>query len=982
MKQMTYRSVAAALILVLLMSILSPVAFAASYNTGTRHQLCTSLSNEALNYYTGAYSPEALVSYDTDTTGSSLKAVDSELYDALQTLMTQTMTYSVTYKSLTSYWPDTDCTNGSSEAVLFYSDQVSGSYNREHVWPKSRASFYQTGGGSDLHHLRPTNSSMNSTRSNYTFGNVKEMVSNPATAPTTGKTVLWYDKSYTENGNQIGLVEINDNIKGDVARILLYVYVRWEEKNLFENDPNAKVGSDDNQNNGLKVIYDLETLLQWCEMDPVDTWEMGRNDVTQSIQGNRNVFIDYPELAWLLFGQEPPADMDVPEKLPLNTASYTVTVTTNNSQWGTVTQNGRRITATPKAGYYTEGYTLLSGQATVKRDGDKFTVSPESDCTVQINFAPKTPAAASFNVGAEPISSYVGESITLPVGTAPQGYRFVGWVTEAVEDTTAKPSYYEAGSSYLLTGDVTFLGLYSYSDGEGFGEWVLVTDGTDLRSGIQLVIASPENGVVAAPLKDKYLTDSEARFSADGSTIETLPEDAVILTLGGSENAWTLTGADGKLLGVGGQKSVGWDNGITNWKITVSGSKATMYSTNESYGRILYNRSAPRFTTYTNATSTTLVLPQLYTNDGGVIYYTTNPMKCQHSYETVVTEPTCQEKGYTTYTCTLCGYSYKAEVTELGDHTYSEEVTAPTCTEQGYTTYTCTLCGYSYRGEPTEAAGHSYTAVITEPTCTEGGYTTFTCSVCADSYVGDETEEKDHQWDTGRVTGEPTQTEEGTMTYTCLLCGETVTETIPPLGANGCQYGENCGSLTFTDMPELDDWAHAGIDFVVERGLFNGMSKDTFAPNKTMTRAMLVTVLWRSAGSPESGSADFTDVPQGEWYSKAVSWAAEEKIVNGMGDGTFRPNNQITREQLATILFRYVKLTEMDPPERAELTTFPDGERVQSYAVEAMQWAVGKGLINGVRDSSTGQTLLRPEGSATRAQVATILMRFLSSENT
>lgn len=945
MKQFTRRSVSVVLIFVLLLTTVIPAVFAVQRNTGTRHQLCTELSDQALDYYTGDYSPEVLISYDTDTTGSCLKAVDSELYNVLQTLMTKTHTYEVNYNGnngLQEYWPYTDCNKGASKAQLFYSD-TTGSFNREHVWPKSRASFLQTAGGSDLHHLRPTNSGMNSTRSNYTFGNVREMVSDPSKAPESGTTILWYNGSYTSGGSKIGLVEVNDNIKGDVARILLYVYVRWEERNIFENDTSAKPGPDDNENNGLRVIYDLDTLLEWCEIDPVDTWEMGRNDATQSVQGNRNVFIDYPELAWLLFGQDPPADMDVPEKLPLNETSYTITAVSNNTRWGTVEQNGRRITATPNTGYYIEGYTVLSGKATVKRNENKFTVTPESDCTVQINFAPKTPATASFNMGASPISSYVGETITLPAGTDLQGYRFVGWVLEEIEDTTAKPTYYGAGSTYVLSGDVTFLGLYSYSDGEGLGDWVLVKDSDDLRSGIRLILASVEGGVVAAPLKDKYLTHSGASFSDDSTVIEKVPEDAVILTLGGTENAWTLTGEDGKLLGVQGQKNIGWDVGSTEWKITIADGNAIMYGANESYGRILYNRSAPRFTTYTNATSSTLVLPQLYTNDGGIIYYTTDIHKCDHNYVPVITEPTC--------------------------------------TKEGYTTHTCSKCGHFYVDSAVEALGHNYVPIpaITADFCTEGAIVHYNCTRCYDGYE-EMIPAPGHDWDEGVVTLAPTQTETGIKTYTCFYCGQTREESIPVVGPGGCENGENCGTNTYTDMPSVDNWAHAGIDFAVSQGLFYGMSETTFAPDKTMTRAMLVTVLWRSAGKPEAKAGGFKDVPAGEWYSDAVSWAAEQGIVNGMGDGTFRPDNQITREQLAAILFRFVKLTEMDPPERADLSVFPDAKDVQSYAVEAFQWAVEKGLINGIRNSATGENFLRPGGSATRAQVATILMRFLTAD--
>ncbi|MBR6825521.1 MAG: endonuclease, partial [Oscillospiraceae bacterium] len=326
MRKLTLRTLSFLLIVGMLVSVLPVTVFAAQKNTGTRHELCTSLSSQAIAYYTGDYSPDALVSYETDTTGSCLKAVDSELYNVLQTLMTKTHTYFVKYKGsngLQDYWPDTDCSKDISKPILFYSDGTGG-FNREHVWPKSRASFYQSEGGSDLHHLRPTNEGMNSARSNYTFTNVREYMEKPEEVKLDGKVVLWLNKTYAENTpeeqkttDNLGMVEVNDNIKGDVARILLYVYTRWEEKNLFENDPNAKPGSSTDENNGLRVFFDRETMLQWCEMDPVDTWEMSRNDATQAVQGNRNVFIDYPELAWLLFGETPPADMDVPAKLPL-----------------------------------------------------------------------------------------------------------------------------------------------------------------------------------------------------------------------------------------------------------------------------------------------------------------------------------------------------------------------------------------------------------------------------------------------------------------------------------------------------------------------------------------------------------------------------------------------------------------------------------------------------------------------------------------
>lgn len=271
---------------------------AASYNTGTRHEVCTSLSSQAEAYYTGSYTWENMSVMQGGN--ENCLNMTSELFSSLHTLMSSTMTKSVSYTSLTSYWPDTDGKGSASSTMLFYSDEPSGSFNREHVWPKSHASFYQSNGGSDLHHLRPTDSNINSSRGSKTMGNARKN-SGYSTKEYNGKAVLYH------SGN---IVEVNDNIKGDVARILLYVWCRWEEPNLFKNDPNPNKGT--NGNDGEKVIESLETLLEWCENDPVDTWEMSRNDQVQNIQGNRNVFIDYPEYAWLVFGKDVPETVVTP----------------------------------------------------------------------------------------------------------------------------------------------------------------------------------------------------------------------------------------------------------------------------------------------------------------------------------------------------------------------------------------------------------------------------------------------------------------------------------------------------------------------------------------------------------------------------------------------------------------------------------------------------------------------------------------------
>ena len=178
--------------------------------------------------------------------------------------------------------------------------------------------------------------------------------------------------------------------------------------------------------------------------------------------------------------------------------------------------------------------------------------------------------------------------------------------------------------------------------------------------------------------------------------------------------------------------------------------------------------------------------------------------------------------------------------------------------------------------------------------------------------------------------------------------------------------------MDFTDVPE-NTWYYNAVSFVTASGLFNGTSETTFSPNASMTRAMLVTVLWRYAGEPMDGENSFADVPDGQWYTDAVAWAAQNGIVGGVGNNKFDPNGNITREQMATILYRYASANGIDTSARADLSSFPDGNKVSAYANDAIRWAVAEGLING----SDGK--LMPQGNATRAQVATILMRFIEN---
>ena len=179
-------------------------------------------------------------------------------------------------------------------------------------------------------------------------------------------------------------------------------------------------------------------------------------------------------------------------------------------------------------------------------------------------------------------------------------------------------------------------------------------------------------------------------------------------------------------------------------------------------------------------------------------------------------------------------------------------------------------------------------------------------------------------------------------------------------------------SERFSDVP-AGSWYEEAIGFVTDRGLFQGTSDTTFSPELSMTRAMLVTVLWRLDGKPDSAAADgFDDVPGDQWYSEAVSWAAANGIVDGYGDGRFGPDDPITREQMAVILYRYCAVKGYETSEPADISRYDDAESVSSWAREAMCWANAAGLITGMTE-----TTLAPKETATRAQVATILMRFV-----
>ena len=800
------RSVSLLLLVALLTALFAGVTFQASAkNTNKRDTLCTSLSTMAKAYYTGAYTYDkmsALAGGNTDCVAS----MNSALYKSLQSLMSSTQTDSVSYKSLTKYWPTTD------NNILFYADQTGSNYNREHVWPKSRASFYQKNGGCDLHHLRPANQTINSTRYNYTMGYVNGVINGCSTANYGGRTVLWYSA-----GND--LVEVRDNVKGDVARILLYVYCRWGQPNLYQNVAEKDLpafDSDDDANNGKKVIESLDTLLKWCKSDPVDTWEMTRNDEVQNVQGNRNVFIDYPEYAWLVFGQDIPNDMKTP--------------------------SGEAAHAAPACDHVWDAGKVTTEPTCTEKGVKTYTCSKCGNTKTE-----ELPALGHIDENKDELCDRCGAKL----GEDP------------------KPT----GNKYIKA--------------------------ASLKDGDEVVLFNPAQGkALSKEIVATYYKVGTAVTPTDGA-LET-SDTAIVWTVAADGTGFNLINDEGKKLSIEGTfSSIPYDKENDAWTVQTAATAGCVYVVNEN-GKYISWSSKGNFAAYTfDATKEADYALELYVKSTDAPHV--------HTWDEgkVTTEPTCTEAGVKTYTCTVCKETKTEAIAALG-----------------------------------------------------------------------------HKWDDGKVTTEPTCTEAGVKTYTCTVCKETKTEAVAVLGHvdadkdNRCdRCGEKLGEdpkPTYSDFTDLDPngWYHDGVNYMIENGMMNGVGNGMFEPNGSVTRAMLVTILYRQAGSPsvEGKTNPFIDVKPNKYYTNAVIWAFQNGIVNGTTPTTFEPEEPVTREQIATILYR----REGTPEVKQDLSTFVDTDQVSSYAHAAMQWAVAEGVIKG--DGNR----LNAKGDATRAEIATMLMRYLT----
>lgn len=254
----------------------------------------------------------------------------------------------------------------------------------------------------------------------------------------------------------------------------------------------------------------------------------------------------------------------------------------------------------------------------------------------------------------------------------------------------------------------------------------------------------------------------------------------------------------------------------------------------------------------------------------------------------------------------------------------------------------------------------------TKPDCTHAGEIVMVCNACKEEVSREIVPALGHKWSDWTTTQQAGDHKAGMQKRTCGRCSATETRTIP---------WTNCPSVNYTDVG-LGTWYHYAVDYVVENGFMSGVSSTVFGSNNSVSRSMLVTVLWRAAGSPAGYTHSFSDVKAGSWYEAAVAWAVTNNIVAGVGNNSFAPNQAVTREQAAVFLYRFAAYQGRKTSQKADLSVFPDSGKVHSYAKDALQWAVFEGLISG-RTTKENIVILAPLDEVSRAQFAKILEQYM-----
>ena len=656
---------------------------------------------------------------------------------------------------------------------------------------------------------------------------------------------------------------------------------------------------------------------------------------------------------WTLFGGSP---------------SFQIQAASANEAYGTVSVSGQTVTAYPKDGYVVEGCTVTPENAcTVTREGNTFLLSDiVADCTVTVSFCARTPVTVTYCVpdgmSCESTCGYAGDTAVL---SAPAGqpsadryaYTFLGWSETQVPSASEQPEYYPAGTKLTLTNDLVLYALFSYDlcsseVSQGFpklaeqkedysGSYVIGCDDEAFLNASGDVTGTAiggKKGVVL--LEDSGMVYAGERlFLAPDSLIFELSladekADTYTIRMKNSENYLLHTLIGNSLTTTDDPSKDG-----AQWKIIFD--EDTVLVKNASTQKYLqYNAESSLFRCYPADSYAPVTLYSAGTS--GILFTTQPEAACSHIWgepETFIA-PTCTCIGVEKYCCSLCGKETVEPVTELG-HDFVDGV----CTR-------CDAIDPDY--EPPCSHENTELRNATDVTCLEPGYTgDLYCIDCGELLTeGCSITALGHDFVDG----------------VCTRCDAEDPDYEPPV--------DPCEGYTDIDR---NGWYHTYADFVIEKGLMGSTTSGlTFEPNTPCTRSMIVTILYSLANKPAVKYEDkFPDVKDGQWYTDPVMWAYQNGIVNGYNTGYFGTDDNITREQLAVIFKAYAeKIEERDTSARAELADFADSNKI-TWSKDAVAWAVAAGLISG-KPGGNGTTILDPQGKASRAEVAVILMKYLS----
>ena len=355
-----------------------------------------------------------------------------------------------------------------------------------------------------------------------------------------------------------------------------------------------------------------------------------------------------------------------------------------------------------------------------------------------------------------------------------------------------------------------------------------------------------------------------------------------------------------------------------------------------------------------------------------------------HDYEVVTTPATCEEDGSIVKTCKHNSAHVETTVLEKLGHDWDDGVvtTEPTCEEKGVRTFTCKNDETHTKTEEIEALGHKWDdgAVTKAPTCSAVGEKTFTCSVCNATRTEEiAVDPEAHKWGEYVYNNDATTENDGTKTRKCELCGkeETVVAEgtklepeVTPIDSN--EYFPDIKADR--ENRDKDRWYKPYVDYVATYKLMNGMADGTFAPNNVLTRAEFAQILANMSGVDTTGrdvTTQFTDVPAGKWYSAAIKWAAENGIVKGVTDTTFDPNAKIQRQHVCLMLVRYAEKFGIELTAVNEKVTFADDAEIGNSSKDAVYACQQAGIVTGKTE-----TEFAPKDSATRAEIATFITRY------